>query len=57
MPGAVIVLPVAVEDGRRLVVRITRDDPGVQIRPATGLMALDATASGMAYPGGGGGRG
>lgn len=48
VPGAVIVLPVAVEDGRRLVVRITRDDPGVQIRPATGLMALDATASGMA---------
>lgn len=48
VPGAVIVLPVAVDDGRRLVVRITRDDPGVQIRPATGLLALDATASGMA---------
>lgn len=47
VPGAIIVLPVAVDDGRRLVVRITRDDPGVTIRPATGLLALDATASGM----------
>ncbi len=47
VPGAIIVLPVAVDDGRRLVVRITRDDPGVRIHPATGLLALDATASGM----------
>lgn len=47
VPGAVIILPVAVDDGRRLVVRITRDDAGVVIKPATGLLALDATASGM----------
>lgn len=46
VPGAVIVLPVQVEDGRRVVVRIGRDDEGVALRPVTGLLALDSTASG-----------
>lgn len=46
VPGAIIVLPVQLDDGRQLVVRIGRDDPGVHIHPVTGLLALDATASG-----------
>ena len=46
VPGAVIVLPAQLDDGRRVVVRIGRDDDGVIVHPVTGLLALDATASG-----------
>ncbi|MGP5051063.1 acyl-CoA/acyl-ACP dehydrogenase [Brachybacterium alimentarium] len=45
--GAWIVMPVRWEDGRRAIVRIARDAPGVGVTPLVGLMALDGTSSGV----------
>lgn len=45
--GGVFVLPAQTEDGTALVAWADTDAPGVTIRPATGLLALDATASGF----------
>ncbi len=43
---ALIVLAARLDDGEGLVLALDRGTPGVQVRPATGLLALDATASG-----------
>lgn len=46
-PDAVVVLPAVREDGRHVIVRTRTSAPGVRVRPLEGLMALDATASGV----------
>jgi alkylation response protein AidB-like acyl-CoA dehydrogenase len=43
---ALILLAAELPEGERRVVAIDRAAPGVEVRPATGLLALDATASG-----------
>lgn len=45
--GGVFVLPAQTAEGTTLVAWADTDAPGVTIRPATGLLALDATASGF----------
>ncbi len=44
--GSVFVAPARTDEGRTLVVWVESDAPGVTIRPVSGLLALDATASG-----------
>ncbi|MDT0268994.1 acyl-CoA dehydrogenase family protein [Streptomyces sp. DSM 44915] len=44
-PGAVVVLPVRRADGRRAVVGLTTDTPGVTVHQSPALLALGATAS------------
>lgn len=44
--GAVLVLPARLPDGRGLVVWLPLATPGLVAKPVTGLLALDATASG-----------
>ena len=46
-PGARIITPVRFEDGRRAIIRLGRDTPGVTVKPLLGLTALDATSSGV----------
>jgi alkylation response protein AidB-like acyl-CoA dehydrogenase len=46
-PEAVVVLPAVREDGSRVVVRTPVAAAGVTVRPLEGLMALNATASGI----------
>ncbi|MFV0534994.1 MAG: hypothetical protein ACK5MR_15255 [Cumulibacter sp.] len=46
VPGAVIVLPVALDDGRRVVLWARVGDAGLDVRYVEGLLALNATASG-----------
>jgi alkylation response protein AidB-like acyl-CoA dehydrogenase len=43
--GAVVVLPARATDGRRLIVAVRTDTPGVTLPPYPSLLALDATAS------------
>ena len=43
--GAVVVLPARTHDGRRLIVAVTTDQPGVTLRDHPPLLALGATAS------------
>jgi alkylation response protein AidB-like acyl-CoA dehydrogenase len=43
--GAVVVLPARTEDGRRLIVAVRTDTPGLTLPPYPALLALDATAS------------
>jgi len=43
---ALVVLAAELDGGERRVVAIDRRTPGLRVRPATGLLALDATASG-----------
>jgi alkylation response protein AidB-like acyl-CoA dehydrogenase len=43
---AVLVVPARTADGRRLVGMLRLDAPGVRVRPAPPLLALDATATG-----------
>lgn len=47
MPGSVFVLPAQTAAGAALVAWADTDAEGVLVRPATGLLALDATASGF----------
>ncbi len=46
VPDAVLVLPARLPDGSGLVAWLPLDTPGLVTRPVTGLLALDATASG-----------
>lgn len=46
-PGARIVTPVRFAGGRRAIIRLGRDTPGVSVKPLLGLTALDATSSGV----------
>ncbi len=46
VPGAIVVLPARTDDGRTVVGWVRVGDPGVTVRHITGLLALDATASG-----------
>jgi alkylation response protein AidB-like acyl-CoA dehydrogenase len=43
--AAVVVLPARAEDGRRLIVAVRTDTPGLTLPPYPALLALDATAS------------
>lgn len=45
-PGSVVVLPARMTSGARIVVRVRASDPGVRIKPAGRLLALNGTASG-----------
>lgn len=45
--GGIFVLPAQTPEGATLVAWAEVDAPGVKIRPVTGLLALDATASGF----------
>jgi alkylation response protein AidB-like acyl-CoA dehydrogenase len=45
-PGGLVVLPARVQDGSRVVVCLRTTDPGVSVKPAKELLALNATASG-----------
>ncbi|MDO5735913.1 MAG: acyl-CoA dehydrogenase family protein [Propionibacteriaceae bacterium] len=44
--GSVFVAPARTLDGQSLVVWVDTDAPGVTVRPVSGLLALDSTASG-----------
>lgn len=46
LEGAVVVLPARTDDGRTLVGWVTVGTPGFEVRRISGLLALDATASG-----------
>lgn len=45
VPGAVVVIPVLLEDSRRVIAWFRVGDPGVQVSYVEGLLALNATAS------------
>lgn len=45
VPGAIVVLPVALGDSRRIITWVRVGDPGVHVHYVDGLLALNATAS------------
>ncbi|XVX20693.1 acyl-CoA dehydrogenase family protein [Actinomycetota bacterium] len=45
LPGSVVVLPIELNDGRKIVAWAEVGDAGLTVRPVSGLLALNATAS------------
>lgn len=45
VPGAVVVIPVQLDDDQRLIAWFRVGDDGVEVHPVDGLLALNATAS------------